>query len=72
MNEAIGELKARLRKMRAMLLPEGGVRILDNTDFAQAVSRADRLMRTADRSRDPSPELRASVERAEVLGQSLR
>lgn len=72
MNEAIGELKARLRKMRAMLSPEGGVRILDNTDFAQAVSRADRLMRTADRSRNPSPELRASVERAEVLGQSLR
>jgi hypothetical protein len=72
MNEAIGELKARLRKMRAMLSEEGGVRILDNMDFAQAVSRADRLMRTADRSRDPSPELRASVERAEILGHSIR
>lgn len=72
MNEAIGELKARLRKMRARLSEEGGVRILDNMDFAQAVSRADRLMRSADRSRDPSPELRASVDRAEILGNSVR
>ncbi len=72
MNDGIGELKTRLRKMRAMLSEEGGVRILDNIDFAQAVSRADRLMRAADRSRDPTTELRASVDRAEMLGRSIR
>jgi len=72
MNEAIGELKTRLRKMRAMLSEEGGVRILDNLDFAQAVSRADRLMRSADRTRDPTSELRTSIEQAEMLGRSIR
>jgi hypothetical protein len=72
MNDGIGELKTRLRKMRAMLSEEGGVRILENLDFAQAVSRADRLMRTADRTRDPSSELRTSVEQAEMLGRSIR
>ncbi|HET6922827.1 MAG TPA: hypothetical protein VFI16_06735 [Anaeromyxobacteraceae bacterium] len=72
MNDGIGELKNRLRRMRAMLSEEGGVRILKNLDFAQAVSRADRLMRAADRTRDPSRELRDSIEHAEMLGRSAR
>ena len=65
MNDEMGELKARLRRIEATLKDEGvaGNRV----PLAQAVSRARRLLQHADRTRAPSAELRTSVERAESL-----
>jgi hypothetical protein len=71
MNESFGEMKARLRRLEAMLTTETG-RILANLEFARAVSQAQRLARDGDRSREPSTALRAAVERAEALGQAVR
>jgi hypothetical protein len=71
MNESFGEMKARLRRLEAMLTTENG-RILANLEFARAVSQAQRLARDGDRSREPSTALRAAVERAEALGQAVR
>jgi hypothetical protein len=64
-NDEMGELKARLRRIETNLTRDGvGV---DRVALAQAVSRARRLMHHADRTRAPSAELRTSVERAELL-----
>jgi hypothetical protein len=71
MNEDFGEMKARLRRMEALLTAEAG-RILANLEFARALSQAQRLARDGDRTRGPSPALRAAVERAEALGQGVR
>jgi hypothetical protein len=71
MNEAFGELKARLRKLNEILAGEVG-RVIENPDFARAVSQAQRLVRDGDRSREPSPVLRAAVEKAEALGRGIR
>ena len=71
MNDNFGELKARIRKMNALLSSDGG-RILANLDFARAVSQAERLLRDGDRTREPSAAQRAAVERAELLGRSIR
>jgi hypothetical protein len=71
MNENFGELKARVRKLNE-LLSSGDGRVLDNLDFARAVSQAHRILRDGDRTREPSPAARAAVEKAEVLGRALR
>ncbi|HEX9308220.1 MAG TPA: hypothetical protein VF894_12060 [Anaeromyxobacter sp.] len=71
MNENFGELKARIRKLNDLLTSDSG-RILGNLDFARAVSQAHRLVRDGDRTREPSPGLRAAVEKAELLGRGLR
>jgi hypothetical protein len=71
MNEDFGEMKARLRRLETLLRAETG-RILANLELARAVSQAQRLARDGDRSRQPSPALRAAVERAEALGQGVR
>jgi hypothetical protein len=71
MNENFGELKARVRKLNELLTSDR-YRILDNLEFARAVSQAQRLVRDGDRTREPSPVLRAAVENAEVLGRGLR
>lgn len=71
MNENFGELKARVRKLNELLTSDGG-RILENLEFARAVSVAHRLLRDGDRTRDPTPAARAAVEKAEVLGRSIR
>jgi hypothetical protein len=71
MNENFGDLKARVRKLNDMLTAESG-RILGNLEFARAVSQAERLLRDGDRSREPAKSLRAAVERAELLGRSVR
>ncbi len=71
MNENFGELKARVRKLNE-LLTSSASRILGNLDFARAVSQAERLLRDGDRTRDPSPTLRAAVEKAEMLGRAIR
>lgn len=71
MNDHFGELKARVRKL-SELLTSDECRILENLDFARAVSQAQRLLRDGDRTREPSPAARAAVERAEVLGRTIR
>jgi hypothetical protein len=71
MNENFGELKARVRKLNELLTSDGG-RILENLDFARAVSQAHRLLRDADRTREPSAAARVAVEKAELLGRAVR
>jgi hypothetical protein len=71
MNDNFGELKARVRKLNELLTGDGG-RILGNLEFARAVSQAHRLVRDGDRTREPSPVLRAAVEKAESLGRGIR
>jgi hypothetical protein len=71
MNDNFGELKARVRKLNELLTSDSG-RILDNLEFARAVSQAHRLVRDGDRTREPSTVLRAAVEKAEILGRSIR
>jgi hypothetical protein len=63
MNDNFKEFKARVRKLDEVLLARG----LRSADFAQAVSQAHRAMRRGDRSREPTPQLNALLERAEVL-----
>ena len=63
MNDNFKEFKARVRRLDEVLLTHG----LRSADFAQAVSQAHRAMRRGDRSRDPTPQLNALLERAEGL-----
>jgi hypothetical protein len=63
MNDAYREVKARIRKLDE-LLERGG---LTRVEFAQAVSRVRRAVKRGDRSREPTSELRALLERAEGL-----
>jgi hypothetical protein len=67
MNDAFREVKDRMRKLDAAL-EHGGV---SNPAFAQAVSAARRLLKKGDRSREPTPEIQALVEKAEALGRDL-
>lgn len=64
MNDNFRELKARLRRLAELLDSRGKV----DPEFAQAVSAVQRATKHGDRTRDPSPELRALLERAESLG----
>lgn len=64
MNENFRELKERLRRLDELLASRGTV----DVELAQAVSAARRAAKHGDRTRDPSPELRALLERAESLG----
>jgi hypothetical protein len=63
MNDDFRDLKARVRRLDAILL-DGG---LASMDFAQALSRLRRAMKRGDRTREPTPELRSILERAELL-----
>jgi hypothetical protein len=64
MNDNFRELKARLRRLDELLASRRTV----DVEFAQAVSAVRRAAKHGDRTRDPSPELRALLERAENLG----
>jgi hypothetical protein len=66
MNDSYREFKARLRKLDEVLVAQG----LTNVEFAQALSRVHRAERRADRSREPSDELRVLLERAETLARA--
>ena len=66
MNDNFRDLKERIRKLDA-LLADGGSQDLS---FAQAVSALRRAVKHGDRTRDPSPALRALLEKAEILGRS--
>ncbi len=67
MNDNFRELKARLRRLGELLTSRGRV----DVEFAQAVSAVRRAAKHSDRTRDPSPELRALLERAENLGRLM-
>lgn len=64
MNDNYRQMKARIRRVDAILTSVGGS---DHAELAQALSRVQRLARKGDRSREPSPELLALLERAEAL-----
>jgi hypothetical protein len=67
MNDNFRELKVRLRRLDELLASRGTV----DVQFAQAVSAVRRAAKHGDRTRDPSPELRALLERAENLGRLM-
>jgi hypothetical protein len=67
MNDSFRELKARLRGLDELLGSRGTV----DLEFAQAVSAVRRAAKHADRTREPSPELRVLLERAESLGRLM-
>jgi len=66
MNDSYREFKVRLRQLDEVLVAQG----LSNLELAQALSRVHRAERRADRSREPSDELRTLLERAEALARS--
>jgi hypothetical protein len=66
-NDNFKELKGRIRTLDELLAARG----TGNAAFAQALSAVRRAERHGDRSRDPSPALRALLEKAELLGRTL-
>ncbi len=72
MNDEIREIKARLRRLDELLGIQSGTAMSEQLEFAQALSQARRLLRRTDRKREPTPELRASVGRAEALSARVR
>lgn len=67
MNDNYKDLKGRIRQLQDVLDGRG---MGANLALAQAVSAVKRLERRGDRSRDPSPELRALLEKAEALARA--
>ncbi len=67
MNDNFRELKVRLRRLDELLASRGTV----DLQFALAVSAVRRAAKHGDRTREPSPELRALLERAENLGRTV-
>lgn len=67
MNDNFKELKVRLRRLDELLAARG----TGDLAFAQAVSAVHRAAKHGDRTRDPSPALRALLERAENLGRLM-
>jgi hypothetical protein len=63
MNDGYRDFKVRLRHLDTLLAEHG----VANVEFAQALSRVHRAERRADRSREPSDELRVLLERAEAV-----
>lgn len=66
MNDTFRDLKARIRDLEAFLVNRGS----SSTELAQAVSMVRRAVKHGDRSREPSPELRGLLERAEALARA--
>jgi hypothetical protein len=66
-NDRYKELKTRIRDLQNLLEVRG---MAANRDLAQAVSAVKRAERRGDRSRDPSPELRGLLEKAEALART--
>jgi len=67
MNDNFKELKGRIRKLDELLVARG----MGNAPFAQALSAVRRKAKHGDRTRDPSPELRVLLEKAESLGRMI-
>ena len=68
MNDNFREFKVRMRKLDELLVSRG---LGTHPEFAQAVSRVRRAAKHGDRSRDPTPELRGLLEKAETIGRTL-
>jgi len=68
-NDDFAELKLRLRKAEDLLQQGGGV---EQVALAQAISRTRRLVRDADRSRAPTPQLRDAISAVEALTHQAR
>jgi len=66
-NDIFKELKERVRRLDALLADRGA----GNLDFAQALSLLHRAEKKGDRSREPSAELRALLDKAEGLGRNI-
>jgi len=64
--------RARLRRLEELLAHGDESLRHERVGLAQAVSRARRLVRHEDRTRAPSTEFRARVERAELLAAASR
>jgi hypothetical protein len=62
-NDSFRDLKARVRRLDERLSAGAAA----NVEFAQALSQVHRALRRADRSREPTTELEALVQRAEAL-----
>jgi len=67
MNDDFRDFKARIRKLDEML-KDGGV---GHLPFAQALSAVQRAARHGDRTRQPSPELKTLLEKAESLSRTI-
>ena len=67
MNENFRELKERIRKLDDLVAARG----TGNIQFARALSAVRRAVKRGDRTRDPSPALRALLEEAETVGRML-
>ncbi len=67
MNDEFRVLKERIRRLEAIL--QGGG--LANADFAQSLSRVRRAVRRGGRTRQPTPQLRSMLERAEMLARKI-
>jgi hypothetical protein len=67
MNDNFKELKERIRRLDQLLAARG----TGDLAFAQAVSAVRRAVKHGDRTRDPSPSLRALLDKAESLGRML-
>lgn len=67
MNDTFKELKERMRKLDEFLTLRGQ----GNTELAQAVSQLHRAARKGDRSREPSPELRGLLDKAESIARRI-
>lgn len=68
MNDNYKELKGRIRQLEDLLETRG---MGGNLALAQAVSAVKRAEKHGDRSRDPSPELRGLLEKAEGLARTI-
>ena len=67
MNDRFREVKARLRQLD-LVLDRGGYA---HVELAQAISNVRRLVKRGDRSREPSPEIVASLDKAEAIGRAI-
>jgi len=67
MNDTYREVKDRIRKLDEALVKGGS----SNVELAQALSRVRRLVKKGDRSREPSVEIKLSLDKAEAIGRSV-
>jgi hypothetical protein len=66
-NENYKELKRRIRNLDGLLTKRG----MENIGFVRALDTVRRAAKHGNDSREPSPELRVLIEKAEDLGRML-
>ncbi len=67
MNENYQELKRRIRKLDELRIARG----MQDLPFVRALDAVRRAAKHGDSGRDPSPELRLLLEKAEALGRMV-